>query len=309
MSAPWPVNLSSEEGLVDVIVPVKNREDSIERCVRSILDQDYGKLRVYVVDDGSSDGTVGVLSGIDDPRLSVKVTPGGLGGGGARNLGVSLGEGEWLTFLDSDDYALPGWISGLAAASEPGIGIVFCSIECREAAGPAGTARVEMPRSLAPGYPGVTGLFLAGTFLIKRELFERIGAYDTSLPAAQHTDLLMRAFEQCAGEGMRTAHVDRVGTVSIRGRADGIRHDHEAVLAATVRMIEKHQMALARDPRSLSSYWALASHAAEQVGQYGTARKYALNSVRVSPLEHRRWLRLAKSLASTFRTQIGLGRS
>jgi len=301
--SPAPFN-----GMIDVIVPVKNREDSIERCVRSILDQDYGNLCVYVVDDGSSDGTIGVLEGIGDPRLRVHVTPGGLGGGGARNLGVSLGNSEWLTFLDSDDYALPGWISGLAGAVEPGIGIVFCGIECRGEAGSAGKARVEMPRSMAPGYPGVTGLFLAGTFLIKRELFQSIGAYDTSLPAAQHTDLLMRAFERCAGEGVRTAHVDRVGVVSIRGRADGIRHDQGAVLAATLRMVEKHRTALARDPRSLSSYWALASHAAEQLGQYGSARKYALNSVRVNPLDHRRWLRLGKSLVSTFRAQIGLGR-
>lgn len=87
---------------VSVIVPVYNREDLIERCVKSVLSQTLENIEVIAVDDGSDDGTLSVLRGIKDERLRI-IEQKNTGQGFARNTGIAAARGEYLAFVDSDD--------------------------------------------------------------------------------------------------------------------------------------------------------------------------------------------------------------
>ena len=93
---------------VSVIVPVHNAEKYLEQCLSSILGQTLEDIEVICVNDNSTDGSAEVLErfAVDDGRLRVLQSP-GLGAGGARNIGLASAQGEYLSFLDSDDFFEP----------------------------------------------------------------------------------------------------------------------------------------------------------------------------------------------------------
>jgi glycosyltransferase involved in cell wall biosynthesis len=94
---------SEEQPLVSVIIPTFNRAELVRRAVLSVLDQSYENLEVVVVDDASTDSTGEMIQKIDDSRVKYLRLEINCGPAGARNAGVNLACGEFVTFLDSDD--------------------------------------------------------------------------------------------------------------------------------------------------------------------------------------------------------------
>lgn len=96
---------------VSVIVPVYNVENYISRCIESILSQSYSSWELILVDDGSYDNS-GIICdeyGEKNERISVVHKVNG-GVSSARNAGIDYATGEWLCFVDSDDYIAPGYL-------------------------------------------------------------------------------------------------------------------------------------------------------------------------------------------------------
>ena len=91
--------------LVTIIVPAYNVERYIEKCLSSILKQTYKNIEVIVVNDGSTDETGGVIEGYValDNRFKVIHTPNS-GVSSARNTGIKASTGEYIIFIDGDDY-------------------------------------------------------------------------------------------------------------------------------------------------------------------------------------------------------------
>lgn len=94
-----------EKPLISIIIPVYNIKDYLERCVRSVCAQTYENLEILLVDDGSFDGTEKLCDKLaeEDARIRVFHKQNG-GSSSARNLGISRAKGEFLGFVDSDDY-------------------------------------------------------------------------------------------------------------------------------------------------------------------------------------------------------------
>src|SRR5438067_366565 len=101
-----PSGSNPDAPLVSVIIPVYQGENRVCRAVQSALDQRYPYVEVIVVDDGSTDGTMAQLQAIANPRLTV-VTQANQGVAAARNLGIAMATGNYLAFLDDDDWWLP----------------------------------------------------------------------------------------------------------------------------------------------------------------------------------------------------------
>ena len=94
--------------MISVIVAVYNIEAYLEKCVRSIREQTYRNLQIILVDDGSTDGCPGLcdrLAGEDD-RIQVIHKENG-GAPSARNTAIEIAKGEYMYFMDSDDWAEP----------------------------------------------------------------------------------------------------------------------------------------------------------------------------------------------------------
>lgn len=112
-----PEPISSEAGLVSIIIPTYRRVPELRRAVESALTQTHKRLEVIVVADGPDAEARAALEGID-PRLRYIELETNRGPAEARNAGVRASRGEWLTFLDDDDMILPEMIAHLFAMAD-----------------------------------------------------------------------------------------------------------------------------------------------------------------------------------------------
>lgn len=96
----------SDAGLISVIVPAYNAAPFIAETIRSVLAQSYVDVEVIVVDDGSIDETANIARSLSDERLQVVSQP-NAGVAAARNKGLDLARGAYITFLDADDSMEP----------------------------------------------------------------------------------------------------------------------------------------------------------------------------------------------------------
>ena len=92
--------------LVSVVIPAYNSQRYIPSCIDSVLNQSYDKIEVIIVDDGSTDDTINIISAYKDDRIKL-FTQHNAGAAVARNYGVSNATGSWIAFVDSDDIWFP----------------------------------------------------------------------------------------------------------------------------------------------------------------------------------------------------------
>ena len=97
--------MKKAEKLISVIVPVYNVEEYLPKCLDSIINQTYKNLEIILVDDGSTDNSWKICDEYaeKDKRISVIHKNNG-GQGSARNVGLNHAKGEYITFVDSEDY-------------------------------------------------------------------------------------------------------------------------------------------------------------------------------------------------------------
>lgn len=90
---------------VSVIIPVYNAEKYIRQCLDSLLVQNNQRIEVICVDDGSTDNSLAILKEYEEAHQEVKViTQKNAGAGAARNNGMKYATGEYLSFLDADEF-------------------------------------------------------------------------------------------------------------------------------------------------------------------------------------------------------------
>ena len=102
--------------LISIVVPVYKVEPYLRTCIDSILAQQLETFELILVDDGSPDrcGEICEEYAAIDPRIRVIHRKNG-GLSAARNTGIDAARGDYLSFIDSDDYILPGYLSSLYA--------------------------------------------------------------------------------------------------------------------------------------------------------------------------------------------------
>ena len=90
--------------LLSVIIPVYNVEHTLERCVQSVLAQDVPDMEVILVDDGSTDGSSALCDTYGNKKNITVIHQDNAGLSAARNTGLTVAQGRYVTFVDSDDY-------------------------------------------------------------------------------------------------------------------------------------------------------------------------------------------------------------
>jgi glycosyltransferase involved in cell wall biosynthesis len=128
---------------ISVVIPVFNRERTIGRAIASALAQSRPPAEIVVVDDGSTDGTAGVVAAFGD-RVRYVFQP-NAGASAARNHGVKRASAPWIAFLDSDDHWLDDHLARMAEAIAATGGVAgFYFGDCRRPAAEAGASLWEM---------------------------------------------------------------------------------------------------------------------------------------------------------------------
>ena len=107
------------KSLVSIIVPVYKVEQYLSKCVDSLLSQSYGDIEIILVDDGSSDFCGVMCDGFAERDGRIKVIHKKNGGlSDARNAGLAIASGDFITYVDSDDYVSEKYIEKLLQAFE-----------------------------------------------------------------------------------------------------------------------------------------------------------------------------------------------
>ena len=184
-----------------VVVPARNRRDSLPRTLASVLCSQRADIELVVIDDGSTDGTESYLASVDDPRLAWRRLPLPAGANRARNEGAALSRAPLIAFLDSDDAFLPDRIDRLTGFFDENPGI-DCTIDgFRDIS--ASTERVHRLPATTPDPEKLRQLLLChcipltnSTLTIRRSAFAGIGGYDPELRRHQDRELLLRLVRQ-----------------------------------------------------------------------------------------------------------------
>lgn len=119
---------------LSVIIPVYNAEKYLRECVDSVLGQTENDLEIILVNDGSPDSSGAIIAeyAARYPGKVTAITVENGGQGRARNFGIDAARGEFLSFIDSDDYIEPDMYAlMLAAAEENDADVVVCDMEKR----------------------------------------------------------------------------------------------------------------------------------------------------------------------------------
>jgi glycosyltransferase involved in cell wall biosynthesis len=182
--------------LVSILIPCYNAERWIAQCIESALAQTWPDKEVIVVDDGSTDGSLAIIKSFGD-RIRWESGP-NRGGNAARNRLLELAAGEWLQYLDADDYLLPEKITHQMACLEqhPTADILYSQvlIEAPQPDGAPGS--LESSPLPEPHDPWIHlarwRLPQTGGSLWRKQAVVGAGGWDENMPCCQEHELYLR---------------------------------------------------------------------------------------------------------------------
>lgn len=266
--------------IVDVIMPTHNGERSIGLAINSLLAQTEQRWHLIVVDDGSTDNTTGILSGIEDDRITVIETM-QRGVSAARNSGLLAGRSETVAFLDCDDQASTEWLSELRPT-------VAAPLVRAQASLVAADGKVR--RWKARNSP-----LLAGTFVVRRDLISAVGGYDEKLAYSENTDLGLRLEEAIRSRELSVQYVE-IPLVSVNhDQSRSIKYPPAVLRDSAEVMLEKHRERFSYSSHLEAVYEAIAGYNSLVMGETMRARRHLAQAVRLAPSNLRYWARLLQT--------------
>ena len=189
--------------LVSVVITAYNSADTIRRAIDSVMAQTVDDLEIVVVDDASTDETVGVIEALENPKIRPVRNTVNRGIGGAKNVGILAARGQYVAFLDSDDEWLPNKLCEQLAAFSRHSGdrerplLSFHEVWIHR----LDTGKIILRRKRKRGswlrsiLMGET-LNFGSTLLARRELFDEIGLLDEGLTRLQDRDWTLRYLDR-----------------------------------------------------------------------------------------------------------------
>lgn len=116
--------------MISIIVPIYNIEAYIEKCIRSILNQTYSDFELLLINDGSTDSSYEICKKLEKQDLRIKVfTQKNSGVSATRNRGLELASGDYITFVDGDDWIAPHYLETLLNNMKEDTDLVICEFD------------------------------------------------------------------------------------------------------------------------------------------------------------------------------------
>ena len=212
-----------------IITPVRDGAAYIAQAVQSVLHQLGSDDEFFIIDDGSSDDTCSIVNAFDDPRIRLVASP-RRGVSAARNAGLALATGAFVSFFDSDDE----WPAGRHAAmldrlaENPALDAVF------------GRLRIQLEPDAPPhlNYDAADGKFIPkgvlGTGLFRLGLVRRVGGFAEDMQHAEDVDFYNRLDEA----GMRVELID-VDALIYRRHGTNATNDQSSVKRGFLKMLRR----------------------------------------------------------------------
>ncbi|OGX38676.1 MAG: hypothetical protein A3D87_03330 [Omnitrophica WOR_2 bacterium RIFCSPHIGHO2_02_FULL_50_17] len=230
--------------LVSVVITTHNRAELVFETVQSVLEQTYKNIEIIVIDNESTDDTRKKFEGLD--RRVRYVHKKNEGACKARNVGITLAQGEYIGFLDSDDLYLPGKIKFCVEYldSHPNYGLVHTAAYFIDE---KGQVLEEYSHSQSRHLGNITHRLLLrnyicnSTVVVRKTCFERVGLFDEGIFAPADWDMWLRLSENYG--------VGYIGLPLTKYRVSNnyILKNLSASKAEEVRVLEKYFTRNARD--------------------------------------------------------------
>lgn len=265
--------MGSNRPSVSVVLPTYNRADVIGRAIESVLEQTYTDFELIVVDDASSDGTDGVIEGLDNDRIRYVKHDENRGAAAARNTGIRMADGDIVAFQDSDDEWAEEKLARQVAVFEntdSSVGVVYTGAWRKR----DGSQTYIPGDGVHPKEGNVQESLLEQNFVtpqaaaIRAECFDRVGTFDERLPPLEDWELWIRISEQYefrfVDEPLVTAYL----------RGDSISKDDERKVRARERIVRKHRERFDHENLANQLFWI--GHGYLKVGEPTRGRKYLL---------------------------------
>ncbi|MBL0744027.1 glycosyltransferase family 2 protein [Chryseolinea lacunae] len=274
--------------LLSIITPTYNRAASLPAMLDSVLRQEYEDWEVVVADDGSTDNTPEILAPyLNDRRIRYFQKPNS-GVSDTRNFAVEKSVGEYLFFLDSDDLLREGTLSAFGKSIEQThADVLFGS--CRMVKD--GVEKIKEPSDLGQIFNHVKGLFLAGAFCIKKDVFMTVGGYNTTLKFSENYELGIRVCQHTVNYAV-VRHVTADYFIHSQKRTS---NSFENKVHSNLYILNTYDAILKTDPRYLSTILSQTGYLYRALGNRGMARSYFLKSFRVNPFNGRNLYRFLTS--------------
>lgn len=221
---------------VSVIIPTYNRASKICKAIDSVLLQDYKNFEIIVVDDGSKDKTRQILLSKYGNKLKYfKILHNGVSG--ARNFGIKKADGEYIALLDSDDYWLPNKLSYQMEFLLENPDIKICQTEeiwLRDGVRVNPMKKHKKPSGLI--FDKILSMCLVSpsASIIHKDIFDKIGLFDESLPVCEDYDFWIRASLYYEIVLLPKPMITKTG-----GHADQLSHKYFAIDRFRVKSLEK----------------------------------------------------------------------
>jgi len=192
--------------MISIIIPVYNSAKYINRALESIYNQTYKNFEVIIVNDGSTDKTLDIINKNKNFNKIKIINQKNSGSTAARNKGAEIANGDWLAFLDSDDY----WLSNkldeqLKLANENDFDAVFCNGYYAKDGKEIGLLHQKEKAIKLNGVINkkVEKIFHSSSrytisfpscMLIKKKIFSSLGCFNNELYHSGDYDIFLRAF-------------------------------------------------------------------------------------------------------------------
>jgi glycosyltransferase involved in cell wall biosynthesis len=162
---------------ISVVIPAYNAEKFLQRSVQSVLEQTEKPFEIIVVDDGSKDNTAGVAAKFGKQIQFVTQTNGGPAK--ARNTGMRMAQGDWIAFLDADDWWMPEKLrlQKEQAIVNPRAVVVYCGMQSFDGAGNSLGKSFTPAKNLWPQLRW-RNMLTPSVVMVKREALLALNGFD-----------------------------------------------------------------------------------------------------------------------------------
>jgi glycosyltransferase involved in cell wall biosynthesis len=273
--------------MFSIIIPTYHRFNQLEQCIIRLKSQHYKHFEIIIVEDGGNNkgAILSISKGLDvkylilEKKMNVSVK---------RNIGASKANGKYLIFLDDDDTVTNNWLSDFAyTLTKENADVGFCAVEVSSSNIIKKTIFPETAYQDERGW----GIFLAGAFAIKKEIFNSIGGYDEMLRYGENMELGIRLKSRISNK----AFINNINLTYNSSSTGGSKNIQNTFIANN-HILAKHKDWFLKSPILRFNYLSVLGVVSYKLKKNKLARKYLYEALTIQYFNPKAWSRFLISL-------------
>ena len=268
---------------LSIIIPTYNRPNKLSNVLEYINLQTFKDFEVLIVEDGVNNS---ILYNELFPDLKIIYTFSAtkLNVSEKRNIGARKSNSDYIIFLDDDDYITKDWVSDFYfSLNNSNIDVAFCAVTVLK----NGIKLKTIMPGNAYNDERRWGVFLAGAFCVKKQIFNSVGCYDEVLKYGENTELGFRIKQEITSK-VFIENSNLIYNSSLNGGSKNIQN----TFTANSYILKKHKMLFKKSPVLHYNYLSVLGVASAKLNKFSEAKIYFIHSLKIRPLKPISWARL-----------------